>query len=223
MGDDNASNLTNTNVTNNMTSSSSLTFNIPSFFRDNPSIWFRTVEALFKRSRIEDDDEKLDYLLIHLPPDILCLFESATSYSQAKDIIISRYAKSEQQKINEALCSFTLGSEKPSVAILNLSRKLQDIGINNDAVVRSKILESLPSPISILLSAHQTLSLPDFSKVADTVYEAHQMRSASSAVVNAVTSQPDKNQQHNQQQYQQNNQQQYLPSSGWGRVYVVLR
>lgn len=157
----------------------------PPFYRNNPVTWFRQLESQFHLSGITRDETRFHHVLAHLPEDVaINLPHDTQTYPELKSHITSLFQKSRQQLIDEALGSLSLDGQKPSLCLIRLQRKLQESGVQLDEdTIKHRLLKALPPSTATALSAHTTLSLNEFARLADTMSTYFE-----SSAVNAIQS-----------------------------------
>jgi hypothetical protein len=144
----------------------------PVFYRSNPQVWFRQMESQFALAGITSGITKFHHIMGAIPEDVaINLPNDLTTYDTLKEQIVSIYQKNKDELLEEALGSITLDGQKPSVCLLRIKRKLQECNLTIDEdVVRHRILQAMPFSTKASLSAHSSLPLDQFAKLADTIY-----------------------------------------------------
>ena len=150
----------------------SISIKSPVFYRNNPTIWFRQLESQFALSGVRSTKTKFHHVMSVLPEDVaINLTIPDENYEQIKEQVCAIYQKTKQELLEEALGSVSLDGQKPSVCLLKIKRKMADCGVQaQDDVIRHRLLQAMPTETKIALSAHSSLPLVEFSKLADTIY-----------------------------------------------------
>jgi hypothetical protein len=146
---------------------------LPVFIPESPRVWFRNIEIIYESKNILNDDDRFKSLILSLPIDIQLILENIHTYVEAKSLIMSKYSKSENEKITEALSNFSLEGDKPSIAFMRLKSKLNCIGVLKESVIKHQFTQALPSKIRVLMASHDNSSLEDYVKIADSVMESY--------------------------------------------------
>ncbi|KZC14403.1 hypothetical protein WN55_06867 [Dufourea novaeangliae] len=146
---------------------------IPSFFRDDPDLWFLQVEISFGSARIPAKATKADGILAVLDVKVLSVVKKilllnpppADIYHRVKSRIIANFAVSSEAKLRELLKGQMLTDGKPSL-ILSRLRNLND-GACDDSVIRSEFFVQLPSTHRAILIATGGDDLSRLAEAAD--------------------------------------------------------
>ena len=144
----------------------------PTFYRTNPTVWFRQMESQFVLDGITNDTTKYHHILAAIPEDVaIKLSTEIEDYSSLKDSITKVYQKSKTEVIEEALETISLDGHKPSVCLLRIQRKLAEchLTMDND-VIKHRLMQAMPISTRSSLSAHLDLPPDKFAKLADTIY-----------------------------------------------------
>ena len=162
-----------------------ITVKPPTFYRSNPTVWFRQLESQFALARIQNTRTKFHHVMSALPEDVaINLSLTEEDYEAIKREICHIYQKSRQELLEEALGSVSLDGQKPSVCLIRIRRKLADCNLQvDDDVVRHRLLQAMPHATKIALSAHSALPLSEFAKLADTIYSYTQVSEYNVAAV----------------------------------------
>nr|XP_022920127.1 uncharacterized protein LOC111428708 [Onthophagus taurus] len=93
----------------------------PPFWRSNPDIWFKQVEALFALSRINSEKTKYKAVLANLPTEIFStvvdLIQNPPDldpYSSLKKVLTDRLSLSDETRLDNLLSGSNMGDQKPS-------------------------------------------------------------------------------------------------------------
>ena len=149
-----------------------VTMKPPSFYRTNPTVWFRQMESQFVLAGITNDTTKYHHILAAIPEDVaINLPMEIEDYSSLKDSITQAYQKSKTELIEEALGTTSLDGQKPSVCLLRIQRKLSEchLTMDND-VIKHRLMQAMRISTRSSLSAHLDLPTDKFAKLADTIY-----------------------------------------------------
>ncbi|XP_012141582.1 uncharacterized protein LOC105662583 [Megachile rotundata] len=171
---------------------------LPPFWKENPILWFKQVEAAFAVSRITNDDSRFRYVILNLEqavlPIVSDILESPPDfgkYEALKNRIISVLAETNESRLRKLLHGHDLGDEKPSV-FLQKMRHLAS-GQCSDSVLRSLFLEQMPSNIRTILTISETPDLSKLALQADKIIEMTRGNNISSVdPVNSISNLVDK-------------------------------
>ena len=150
-----------------------ITIKPPTFYRNNPHVWFRQLELQFALANITSSQTRFRHVMGALPEDVaINLPTDVNKYETLKEQIVGIYQKSRQELLEEALGSISLDGQKSSVCFLRIKQKLEDCNLTvDDLLIRHKFLQALPPTTRIASSAHRNLPLEDFAKLADTIFQ----------------------------------------------------
>ncbi|KAH6933069.1 hypothetical protein HPB50_011831 [Hyalomma asiaticum] len=94
---------------------------LPTFWRNNPQLWFAQVEATFDLHHISSEISRFRHLLCNLPPevaqevaDVIAAPLNDASYQRLKQSILDRTTTSESARLRHLLTSEELGDRRPS-------------------------------------------------------------------------------------------------------------
>lgn len=141
------------------------------FYRNNPLVWFRQLEAQFSLRGIKSQETKFFHVLASLPEDVaMSIDENVTQYDEIKNAVVSNFHKTKQELMDEVMGTLDLAGLKPSLALIHLKRKLNECGLTADEdLLKHKILKAMPISTQMALASHQGLKLADFVAVADSL------------------------------------------------------
>jgi len=142
------------------------------FYKKSPSTWFRQMESQFHLAKITNDETKFHHILAALPEEIASFLplDEEASYEKLKKLVIDSLKANHHQLIEEALSAVELGDKRPTQLVVEIKRKFADIGITPDeAIIKSRILSALPPNIKAALVGHDSASLDDYVKIADSM------------------------------------------------------
>lgn len=160
---------------------------VPPFWKKNPQLWFKQLEAQFANSNIVHDLTKFNTIVGVIESDILShvsdivLTPPATRmYKTLKARLIKEFTESDQKKLKGLLHELTLGDMKPSA----LLRKMRELSCNKvgEDLLQSLWLQRLPHTIQTVLST-STDTLDQLATMADTMHEV-----AEASSIQAVSS-----------------------------------
>lgn len=160
---------------------------VPPFWKQNPQLWFRQLEAQFANSNIINDLTKFNTIVGVIESDILSTVSdivldppAVNMYNTIKQRLIQQYAETDTKKIRNLLTEITLGDRKPS----DLLRKMKELSCNKvgDDLLKELWLQRLPVNIQIVLSASND-DLDQLVVMADSMVEI-----AEAATIQAVSS-----------------------------------
>ena len=162
---------------------------LPDFFRQDPAFWFIHVESIFRNSRINVDNTKVDYIVPALGFEITSCFKdllAATEkppdyYEKVKERVISTYSSSPESRLRQLLKEEVLTDGKPSLVLSRL-RNLND-GACSDAIIRSIFLEQLPPQSRAILAVTKTEDLQELAELADKIVEVSNPNNAYVATI----------------------------------------
>ncbi|XP_031329126.1 uncharacterized protein LOC116177252 [Photinus pyralis] len=142
----------------------------PPFWKSDPSLWFRQLEAQFHISGITDDTTRFYTAVAAIDTQIL---------SQVSDIINDpppTDSESEERRLQKLLGAMELGDLKPSQLMLHL-RNLGGSRIGND-ILKSLWLARLPQQHQAILAV-STQDLDQLVSMADKLHEVYNQYSIS--------------------------------------------
>lgn len=148
---------------------------VPPFWKKNPQLWFKQLEAQFANSNIVNDLTKFNAIVGVIESDILSFVSDivlappvANMYELIKARLISEFTDSDQKKLKGLLLELTLGDMKPST----LLRKMKELSCNkvSDELLQTLWLQRLPHTIQTVLST-STDDLDHLATMADTMHE----------------------------------------------------
>ena len=152
---------------------------LPTFWSQDPEIWFVSVESQFNTKNITVDQTRYDYLISALSPetagevrDVILNPPAANKYDALKTALISRTTTSQQKRIQQLLTEEELGDRKPT----QLLRKMRQLVGNNtsivgDGLLKTLFIQRLPPQIQAILATHDGLSLDQLGDLADKIID----------------------------------------------------
>ena len=148
---------------------------LPTFFRSAPSTWLQLMEAHFTAHDIEAKNWYC-YTLSALPEDIAVKALGGVptdDYNELKRRIINCDAKSQHERIREAMKEHNLDGKKPSTYVAELQRKFRNADIDpSDAIMKSRLMNAMDPTLQPTLAAHLNSTMVEFIRVADAIYSA---------------------------------------------------
>lgn len=148
---------------------------VPPFWKQNPQLWFRQLEAQFANSNITIELTKFNHIVGIIESDVLDHVSDIVlappinnQYEAIKKRLIEAFAPSDNKKLKSLLNDITLGDSKPS----DLLRRMRELSCNkvSNELLKTLWLQRLPSTIQAIL-ATKTDDLDVLSKSADIMHE----------------------------------------------------
>lgn len=148
---------------------------IPPFWKQNPQLWFRQLEAQFATSGITSDLTKFNTIVGVMESDILSSVSdivlsppAANLYDAIKQRLIKQYAETDVRKIKNLLHDLTLGDMKPS----SLLRRMRELscGKFSDELLKTLWLQRLPISVQTILSVSNE-DLDQLTRMADAMLD----------------------------------------------------
>lgn len=152
----------------------SVTFRVPRFWKENPTIWFAQLEAQFENHNITNEKTKYFAVLPELEPEVLSqvsdiiLERPDDAYTKIKQRLIDHFSISEEKRIKSLLNEMPIGDKKPS-SLLREMRSLANGGVK-DEFLRTMWLQRLPSQTQAIL-ATSSEALDNLALMADKIGE----------------------------------------------------
>lgn len=163
----------------------------PPFWKNNPSLWFRQLEAQFSIANITVDATKFNHVVAAIESDILNTVSdlvmnppSSDQYDTLKNRLIAAHTESEASKIKTLLQGLELGDQRPS-QLLTRMRSLAGNSVG-EPLLKSLWLAQLPTTTQSVLAALNE----DLSKLATVADKIHDLASHSHNGINAASSTP---------------------------------
>lgn len=148
---------------------------VPPFWKQNPELWFRQLEAQFSNSQITSDLTKFNSIVGIIESDILSSVSDIVinppannKYETIKTRLIKEFANSDNKKIRSLLHDLSLGDMKPS----SLLRKMKELscGKVGDDLLKTLWMQRLPLTIQTVLST-STDALDQLARSADEMFD----------------------------------------------------
>jgi len=165
MGDETGSSETRSEI-------SHVSVKILPFYSKNPSVWFRQMESQFHLAKVVSSETKYHHILSALPEDIAANlpFDEDSSYENLKKAVLDSLTANKHQLIEQALSAVELGNKRPTQLVVEIKRRFTEIGLTPDeTIIKSRILSALPQNIKSALVGHDSASLEDYVKIADSM------------------------------------------------------
>lgn len=150
---------------------------LPTFWTEQPQVWFVQAEAQFAVRNITADDTKYHYVVAALNQDtakrvidLLSDPPAAGKYNTLKNRLNETYGLSEFERGSRLLHLPDLGDDKPSTLMDNM---LALLGSHPPCFLfRALFLERLPEEIRGVLVHSKVEDCRELAKAADTLWEA---------------------------------------------------
>lgn len=154
------------------------TFNLQKFWLDNPITWFNLAELQLSSIGVKTDLQKFAHVLNALSPeacekisDVLETPPTDNKYSVLKQALISRFAISDETRLERLLTGSELGDMKPSDALRRI-RTLAGDGFS-DKIIKTFWVRRLPEVIRISIVAQpEEVPLNKLSGIADRIHDS---------------------------------------------------
>jgi len=155
---------------------SKIAVRIPSFWPEEPELWFMQLEGQFALCGITEDETKYAHVLSKIEPkqareikDVITRPPTTDKYKTLKRILIQRLTDSQEQRIRQLLEREELGDRKPSQFLRHLST-LAGSTVPNE-LIRTLWLGRLPAQIQAILATRTDDRLEEIAEQADRIYE----------------------------------------------------
>lgn len=146
----------------------------PAFDEGSASRWFQILESQFIIAKITTSTTKFHHALSNLPLNVMNQLDDAlinsADYQTLKDKIIQLYTKPAPELFDNIVSQHQLICQKPSV-YLNELKKIavqSNLGLS-DEFLKIKFLKGLPDSVRPILATHNSASLDELARVADTL------------------------------------------------------
>ncbi|XP_076549054.1 uncharacterized protein LOC143306154 [Osmia lignaria lignaria] len=149
---------------------------VPSFWVEEPEMWFGQLEGQFQIAGITQDNTKFAYVIGNLEgkyakevADIITRPPDTGKYEAIKRQLVLRLSQSEDRKLKQFLECEDLGDRTPSQFLRHLKSLAGD-------QIPEKLLKSiwrsrLPPTVQSIMATQDKTSLEDASVLADKIYE----------------------------------------------------
>ncbi|KAH6945504.1 hypothetical protein HPB50_008794 [Hyalomma asiaticum] len=150
---------------------------LPTFWRNNPQLWFAQVEATFNLQHISSEISRFRHLLCNLSPevaqevaDVIAAPLNDAAYQRLKQSILDRTTTSESARLKHLLTSEELCDRRPSQLLNSMRQLLQSSDVDsNRALLREVFLQRLPQSTRLVLAAAGDLTLDRLAQIESTM------------------------------------------------------
>lgn len=149
---------------------------LPTFWREEPQLWFVQAESIFASSRISSPIAKYhaivaaaDFHVLQHATDIVTQPVDSGSYERLKTRIITTFGQSEETKLRKLLTDMDLGDLRPSQLYQRMAT-LAKSKISDDAL-RTLWLQRLPLRTREILAVTHTSAITTVIEIADRLAE----------------------------------------------------
>lgn len=148
---------------------------VPPFWKLNPQLWFKQIEAQFANSAINNDLTKYNTIVGVIDSDVLTSVSdivldppNINLYETLKQRLIKNFTDSDNKKLDQLLHDLTLGDTKPS----DLLRRMRAIscGKVSDELLKTLWIQRLPATLQAILSSSSD-QLPQLVIMADKIFD----------------------------------------------------
>lgn len=163
-----------------MTSENAVSLKLPTFWTDQPEVWFAQAEAQFTLRKIEADDTKYYYVVAAMDQatatrvlDFVNRPPTSNKYQGLKARLIDTFGLSRRQRASRLLHFRPLGDSKPS-ALMN--EMLALVADHTPCFLFEQLfLERLPDDVRIQLVDTDITDLRALAKRADALWSCRNM------------------------------------------------
>lgn len=152
----------------------------PPFWKAEPKLWFIQLEAQFDLSGVTADTTKYNYVVSAIDTSILTQIAdfvttppATDKYPGIKNRLITIFSESSEKKLRKLLSEITLGDQKPS-QLLNEMSRLGGSAVPQD-MLKTLWMQHLPTQIQSVLTASND-TLDNLAQMADKIAEIEQPR-----------------------------------------------
>lgn len=153
----------------------SLTSKIPTFWSDQPRLWFVQFEAVVANQKMSDENKynllvtKLVKDNVEQASDVLLAPPETKRYELLKNRLMTVYEESENKQFQRLLSEMELGDQKPS----KLLRKMKDLARKKlpDETLRMMWTGHLPASVRAVLAVTEIQELEKLAELADKIME----------------------------------------------------
>jgi len=149
---------------------------VPSFWPENPAMWFAHLEGRFALSNITQDASKLYYVISQLDnkyaaemEDVITKPPPTGRYDRIKAELIRRLSLSEKQRVRQLLMHDEMSNRRPTQFLRHL-RTLAGPSVPSD-FFRTLWTNRLPPNIRIIIATQVQVPLNDVVQVEDKIAE----------------------------------------------------
>lgn len=165
----------------------SASLRLPTFWSQDPELWFAQVERQFDARRIASQSAKFGHAVSALPVEIaadirdLILHPPGDSpYDTLKRELLDRTSLSIHRRLQQLLSAEELGDQKPS-QLLRRMRQLTGSTTLDPAIMQELFLQRLPSDIRVVLTAAGEMPLDGLARLADRILDLQSAPAATPA------------------------------------------
>lgn len=152
---------------------------LPSFWPQNPQVWFLQVECQFALAGITGQTTKYRHVVSVLPQDVaaqlvdvLAAPPAQNPYDALQAAILDRTTASERQRLQQLLTTEELGDRRPSQLLRHMQSLLGERAQSFDAsLLKELFLQRLPANVQMILATATSLPLPELAAHADKIME----------------------------------------------------
>ncbi|KAK2575154.1 hypothetical protein KPH14_012673 [Odynerus spinipes] len=149
---------------------------LPTFWREEPKLWFAILEKEFAAYGVRSDAVKSAAVLRHLDSstmkiiaDVIASPTASESYTQIRNTLISRLATSEEAQLRQLLTGIELNDRKPSELLREMKFLAGDKVSAN--VLQTLWLQRLPTRVQELLAVVEDVPTDKLATLADKTVE----------------------------------------------------
>ena len=175
-----------------MTETNAVAIKLPTFWAQQPEVWFLQAEAQFHIRKITDDTTKYYHVVAALDQetsgrvlDTLSAPPGDNKYTDLKQRLLTTFGLSKRERASKLLHLHPLGDRKPSELMDEMLSLLADHGFC--FLAEQLFLEKLPEDIRLQLSNDDFSNPRALATKADVLWIAKQQ---AATAINKVTSQP---------------------------------
>lgn len=162
-----------------------VTVNLPTFWREQPELWFAQAEGQFRLRGITDENAKFDHVITSLDAitvanvsNLMRNRPTTTPYTRLRQRLAHIYELSDRERASRLLDIGHLGDQKPSELANKMLNMLEDRDAN--FLIRELFLRALPREVHAIVES----STSEFRELA---HEADQHFTSSGRMVGNVT------------------------------------
>ena len=171
-----------------------VTVKVPPFWKDDPVLWFSTLDAQFGRLKIKEEQTKFWHVVGALTKDVAIKARdvinnppAVTPFQTLKERLIREFGQTDDQRANKLFDFQPLGDQKPSDVLYSTLENAPPKESAREWLVKQVFLRKMPEQVRLVMSnvPFDESKPSDFANQADTVWSQ-----VTSAAV-ASTSPPD--------------------------------
>ncbi|XP_064479140.1 uncharacterized protein LOC135392354 [Ornithodoros turicata] len=156
-----------------------LAVRLPSFWPENPQVWFLQVECQFALAGITNQTTKYRHVVSVLPQDVaaqlvdlLATPPTQNPYDTLRTATLDRTTASERQRLQQLLTTEGLGDRRPSQLLRHIAvAPWRQGSFFHPSLLKELFLQRLPANVQMILATATSLPLPDFAAHADKIME----------------------------------------------------